>query len=250
MLQADDVHEVGKEGMPQRAATAQPLKRAEKKEVTRQQLITATVDSIAASGFAETTLHKVSARANVSRSLVNFHFASKEQLLVETLRHLTREYLTFWMKAISRPGLDAAGKLNAIVEADFHPQVCNRKKIAVWYAFWGESKSRPTYMEVCDQADREFAATIEQLTAEVVEEGGYAVDARTAAKGLRCMIDGLWLELLLSPSTFERETAKRTCRTYLASLFPRHFDLPSAASHQAESRAAPPANGAATGDSG
>ncbi|SMF13725.1 transcriptional regulator, TetR family [Tistlia consotensis] len=212
--------------MPQRAATAQPLKRAEKKEVTRQQLIAATVDSIAASGFAETTLHKVSARANVSRSLVNFHFDSKEQLLVETLRHLTDEYRTFWMKAITRPGLSAAGKLNALVDADFHPQVCNRKKIAVWYAFWGESKSRPTYMEVCERADREFASAMERLTAEVVAEGGYAVDAVAAAKGLRCMIDGLWLELLLSPASFEREGSKRICRTYLAALFPRHFEMP------------------------
>jgi TetR/AcrR family transcriptional repressor of bet genes len=212
--------------MPQRAATAQPLKRAEKKEVTRQQLIAATVDSIAASGFAETTLHKVSARAQVSRSLVNFHFDSKEQLLVATLRHLTEEYRTFWLKAISRPGLSAAGKLNAIVDADFHPQVCNRKKIAVWYAFWGESKSRPTYMEVCARADTEFAAAMERLTAEVVADGGYAVEPAVAAKGLRCMIDGLWLELLLAPASFERETAKRTCRTYLGSLFPRHFELP------------------------
>lgn len=212
--------------MPQRAATAQPLKRAEKKEVTRQQLIAATVDSIAASGFAETTLHKVSARAQVSRSLVNFHFDSKEQLLVATLRHLTEEYRAFWMKAISRPGLSAAAKLSAIVDADFHPQVCNRKKIAVWYAFWGESKSRPTYMEVCARADTDFAATMERLAAEVVAEGGYAVEPAVAAKGLRCMIDGLWLELLLAPATFERETAKRTCRTYLAALFPRHFERP------------------------
>ena len=212
--------------MPQRAATAQPLKRAEKKEVTRQQLIAATVDSIAASGFAETTLHKVSARANVSRSLVNFHFESKEQLLVATLRHLTEEYRTFWTKAISRPGLSAAGKLNAIVDADFHPQVCNRKKIAVWYAFWGESKSRPTYMEVCARADSEFARTMEELTDAVVEDGGYAVSPAVAAKGLRCMIDGLWLELLLAPASFEREAAKRTCRTYLASLFPQHFQMP------------------------
>lgn len=212
--------------MSQRAATAQPLKRAEKKEVTRQQLIAATVESIAASGFAETTLHKVSARANVSRSLVNFHFDSKEQLLVETLRHLTEEYLTFWRKAIARPGLSAAAQLNAIIEADFHPQVCNRKKIAVWYAFWGESKSRPTYMEVCARADREYARTLEELVGRIVAEGGYAADPLAAARGLRCLIDGLWLELLMSPASFARDAAKRTCRTYLSALFPRHFEMP------------------------
>lgn len=198
-------------------------KRAEKKEATRQQLIAATVESIAASGFADTTLAQVSQRAGVSRGLVNFHFESKEQLLVETLRHLTFEYLQFWQRALEKAGDDPAAGLVALVAADFHPLVCNRKKIAVWYAFWGEAKSRPTYLEVCAEADRAYAAAVVDLCRRLAAQGGYGVEPEVAARGLRCMIDGLWLELLMAPQSFEREGARRTCLLYLANLFPRHF---------------------------
>lgn len=202
--------------------SAAPVTRLEKKEATRQQLIAATVEVIAADGFADMTLAKVSQRAQVSRGLVNFHFTSKEQLLVETLRHLTEEYRGAWSKAIAKPER-ARDKLLALIRADFSPKVCNRKKIAVWYAFWGEAKSRPTYMDVCAKADGAFAEALEDLCRRVTEEGGYAVDSALAARGLRCMTDGLWLELLMAPQSFRRDVAMRTCLQYLAQLFPNHF---------------------------
>ncbi len=205
-----------------------PVRRVEKKEATRQQLIAATIDCIAADGFADTTLSKVSAKAKVSRGLVNFHFKSKEHLLVETLRHLTEEYLTFWRKAVAQPDYAPAQRMRALIEADFHPQVCNRKKIAVWYAFWGEAKSRPVYTEVSAKADNAYAKMLENLCRELVEEGAYEVDPEIAARGLRSLIDGQWLDLLLSPSSFDRTEAKRLCLTFAATLFPKHFEAPAA----------------------
>jgi len=208
--------------MPALKKAAAPVTRLEKKEATRQHLIAATVEVIAADGFADMTLSKVSQRAQVSRGLVNFHFTSKEQLLVETLRQLTEEYRATWSKAIAKPE-HARDKLLALLRADFSPKVCNRKKIAVWYAFWGEAKSRPTYLDVCAKADGAFAEAVEDLCREVAREGDYAVDAALAARGLRCMTDGLWLELLMAPQQFRRDVAMRTCLQYLAQLFPKHF---------------------------
>ncbi|MBB3064115.1 MULTISPECIES: TetR family transcriptional regulator C-terminal domain-containing protein [Limibacillus] len=214
--------------MHQRNAGTAPTRRAERKEATRQQLIAATIDCIAASGFAETTLSKVSERAKVSRGLVNFHFESKDQLLIETLRHLTQEYLTFWRRAVEKPEYSPAQRLVALIQADFHPQVCNRKKIAVWYAFWGEAKSRPIYMAISAKADGAFAQMLESLCTQIVLEGKYDVDPDLAARGLRSLIDGQWLELLLSPASFDRERSKRLCRLFAHQLFPKHIDRPSA----------------------
>ena len=193
-----------------------------KKEATRLQLIGATIDVIAANGFADLTLSKVSDKAKVSRGLVNFHFTSKEQLLVETLRHLTSEYRNTWRKAYESKN-SPAERLAKIVETDFHPKICNTKTISVWYAFWGEAKSRPVYREVSDRADDEFARIIENLCREIITDGNYDIDPILAAKGLRSMIDGLWLELLLSPQTFNRNLAISTCMEYLSRYFPLHF---------------------------
>jgi TetR/AcrR family transcriptional repressor of bet genes len=212
--------------MASRPASAAPKKRAEKKEATRQKLIAATLDSLASSGYAETTLSKVSKRAGVSRGLVNFHFDSKEHLLIEALKYLIEEYRQFWEKAVTRPGLTPVQRMLGLLDADFHPQVCNRKKIAVWYAFWGEARSRPTYLDVCASADRAFASMIGDLCRDLADDGGdESVDPAAVAHGLRTMIDGLWLEALLTPEQFDRVAAKRACLQFLSGVFPRQFHI-------------------------
>ena len=198
--------------------------RAVAKEATRLKLIEATIDSIAHSGFADTTLAKVSEGAGLSRGIVNFHFTSKDALLVETLTHLADEYTGFWKATVAKAGDDPAARLRAIVDAEFHPTVCNRKKIAVWYAFWGEARSRPTYLDVCERQDRELLETVQSLSAVLVEAGGYdAVDAGDVATGLMALTDGLWLDLLLTPTRFDRNGARRVCLAFLMGMFPRHF---------------------------
>ena len=69
-----------------------PLSRAATKLLRRQQLIDSTIESIAKRGFAETTLANVADGAGLSRGIVNFHFKSKDALLVETLQYLTEDY--------------------------------------------------------------------------------------------------------------------------------------------------------------
>ncbi len=201
-----------------------PRGRAAAKVLRRRQLIDSTVDSIAKRGFAGTTLANVADGAGLSRGIVNFHFQSKETLLVETLRHLAEEYREAWTGAVAKAGPGPADKLAALIETDFDPTVCSHKKIAVWYAFWGEAKSRPTYVELCHAEDLEQYEAMRDLCAAVVEDGGYgAVDPELVARGLGAMSDGLWQDLLIERRQFDRQTAKRTCFAYLASVFPRHF---------------------------
>lgn len=199
--------------------------RVKRRDQTRKDLIAATIDSIATDGFAETTLEKVSKRAGVSRGLVNFHFVSKEKLLVETLEQLSEEYAASWKKALERADDDPVSQLIAIIESDFHPRVCTRKKVAVWYAFLGEARSRPTYTAVCQVWDRSFATVMETSCAGVASLGGYtSIDHVVVARGLGALIDSLWRDLMLAPKSFSRENSKQICFKYLANVFPDHFD--------------------------
>lgn len=198
--------------------------RTASKEFRREQLIKSTVDSIAKRGFAETTLANVAAGANLSQGIVNFHFRSKEALLVETLRYLAQEYKTAWTEALERTGPEPADRLRALIDIDFHPRVCNRKKIAVWCAFWGEAKSRPTYLRLCEDLDREYFEVVRDLAQQMVDEGGYHnVDPDFVATAVTALVDGLWLNLLLQPKQFNHANARATCLKYLAALFPHHI---------------------------
>jgi len=205
-------------------AAAPATARSASKARSRRQLIASTIDSIARRGFAETTLARVAEGAGLSRGIVNFHFRTKEALLVETLRQLAEEYRRHWWRALARAGDDPAAGLEALLLAGLDPRVCSRKKLAVWFAFLGEARSRPTYLALCGAMDVEHATACERLCARLIEAGGYrGLEPAAVARGLGAMIDGLWLDLLIAPRRFNRALARETLLAYLARLFPRHY---------------------------
>ena len=199
-------------------------KRTASKAERREQLIKATMRSIASNGLSDTTMATVSGEAGLSQGIINLHFQSKEKLLLETLSYVVDEYKALWEQALDKAGEHSAERLSALLAVDFHPAVCDRNKLAVWFAFWSESKARPTYRKLCAARDQGYDLMLRNLCAELKEEGNYVnVDPVSAARGLAAMTEGLWLDMLVSPRSMNREKAKMTCRTYLSHLFPQHF---------------------------
>jgi TetR/AcrR family transcriptional repressor of bet genes len=200
------------------------MARAQTRIDRRLQLIEATIDSIAKRGFARTTLADVAREAKLSPGIVSFYFKSKQHLLVETLRHMVREYEAFSEAAVARAGPSPAAQLDAMVAADFDPAIASRKQVTVWYAFWGETRWRREFLELCTRWSADYQAHARAMVQRVIDAGGYQdLDAAAIARGLNAMIDGLWLNILLDPKSCDRREALRTCRAYLAQLFPREF---------------------------
>ena len=193
------------------------------KETRRQQLIEATIDSLARRGYSETTMADVADGAGLSRGIVNFHFESKEKLLVATLQHMADEYSAHWRAALLKAGDEPAGQLAALVAADFDRTICNRRKLAAWCAFWGEAKSRPTYQALCGARDEAYQNVFVELCRELKAEGGYDFDPHATALGLSAMLEGLWLRLMMGTEEVTRESAHHAAQEFLASVFPRHF---------------------------
>lgn len=210
--------------MPDETASAQEKKgRKASKETRRLQLIEATIDSLARRGYAETTMADVADGAGLSRGIVNFHFESKEKLLVATLQFMADEYAAHWRAALARAGAGPAGKLMALVAADFDRTICNKRKLAAWCAFWGEAKSRPTYQALCGARDEEYRDVLTATCATLVGEGGYEADPVKTAIALEALLEGLWLRLMLGSSGLTRETAFDAALSFLEARFPDHF---------------------------
>ncbi len=116
-----------------------------------------------------------------------------------------------------------------MVELDFRRSICSRDKLAVWFAFWGERRFRPTYRRICAERDRSYDDMVRVICARLCEEGGYSeVEPALVADGLSALTDGLWLDLLVRPDSMSRERARRITLSYLADVFPRHFTQPAA----------------------
>ena len=204
-------------------AVATTRKRTAPKAERQQQLIQATIRSVAKHGLPDTTMSTVAGEAGLSQGIINLHFQSKERLLVETLRYLADEYTVSWQKALAAAGDSPAEQLAARVVADFKPPVSDRNKLAVWFAFWGESKSRPTYRKICADSDHEDRAEITRLCSAIGEGCDSRTDPGTVAASLSAMTSGLWLELLTRPRSLSREQARTICMSYLATVYPAQF---------------------------
>ena len=207
------------------AVTAPPAnRRTASRAARRQQLIDATMKCIARKGMGSVTLADVAGEAGLSQGIVNLHFESKDNLLKETLRSLAGEYREKFDRALRKSRPHAAHKLRAIMELDLGPSICNQRKLAVWFAFWGEVKSRPTYRRMCDQWDQLYEEVVAGLCDELIADGDYRnIDATTVAYGLSSMINGLWLSCLISPQTWDRNNAMAAIMSYLGNAFPEHF---------------------------
>lgn len=190
----------------------------------RKQLIKATIKCIAKNGLSGTTMADVTKLAGLSLGIVNLHFETKEKLLVETLRFITDEYRNGLDKIFFNENLSTEEKIRAHVAFDFSRAIADRNKLAVWFAFWGETKSRPTYHSICADYIDEIAQNLTQLFSILKNEQNYqSVDPELVCTCYTALSDGLWLALLLTPKSFKADDAKTIAMHYLKTQFPNNF---------------------------
>jgi AcrR family transcriptional regulator len=197
-----------------------PIPRKMPRDARRKQLIEATISVIAARGFARTTLTEVARVAGLSHGLVNFHFQSKELLLSETLVYLSEEYHENWQKAIQAAGGDPGAQLDAMIRADFTPELCTPERLSAWCAFWGETQGRPLYQEKCGPNDHAYIHKLEQLCAALLPPGG---DAVRVARVIRLTSEGVWMDIVTQSTPYARTEGLQTVLVAAAAFFPDRF---------------------------
>jgi phenylpropionate dioxygenase-like ring-hydroxylating dioxygenase large terminal subunit/AcrR family transcriptional regulator len=193
-------------------------------ERRRRELIEATMASIAEGGLSGTTIARVAKTAGLSSGIVNFYFKSKDALLLATLTHVAEAFERGWRDAIARADSDPIRELDALIESNFDASACNLRWVAVWSAFWGESRAREDYMRVCGSRDEAYLDQINSLLQQIAQRGGYErVDAEAVALAFFHLLSSLPESLLDASKPFDREQAKATCRSFLSSVFPNEF---------------------------
>lgn len=207
------------------ARAGKSSRRTASRDERRQQLIAATIKCISKKGIGSTTLGDVAQEAGLSQGIVNLHFASKENLFNETLQYLAEDYKAQFDGTLAKAAPGPAEKLLALMEMDLKPSVCDRQKLAVWFAFWGEVKSVPTYQKICEAYDRGYDAAINELCQAIIDQGRYTnIKAQTVTDALSSMTDGLWLSYLVSPKGFDRDESMDAVYSYLKAVFPDHYE--------------------------
>jgi TetR/AcrR family transcriptional repressor of bet genes len=184
-------------------------------------LIQATVAAISQHGLSELTSAKIAGAAGHTAASINFHFGSKEALLLATLREVSEEFAGAMQRVREEAGEDDLRALLGIVDASLGRGLSDSHKIAVWYAFLAESKARGDYQRICGERDAAWSRMVIDLCKRIISARGNGAwpDAEAVAQGLMGLIDQQWQGILFEGDEFDREAARRQCRAYLCSVF-------------------------------
>lgn len=194
----------------------------------RHLLIDATITAIAEYGLSKLTLAKISAIAGVTAGTVNFHFDSKETLLLETLNFVSDEFDRSIANALKVAGPDPAKRLHAIINASLDPEITEHRKMAVWHAFDSESRGRQDYQRIRGNLDRQNFKLILTLCEQIIQNANKQneISARAIANAISGITDEVWKEILFAGESYDRDDARLVCRSFLASVFPWCYDMP------------------------
>ena len=193
------------------------------KHSSNLKLISSAIKSISEKGISETTMSDVSQGAGLSQGIVNFHFKSKELLLIETLKFISNEYLQSFQNCLKKSGSNPCKRIIAIVNNDFSKKICSRDKIALWFTFFSEVKFKPAYHQICKERDLYYQKITEDIFRELIKLEKSKISLTNVSNGLQALVMGLWLDQLEDPDTFKRKQAKQICFNFIKSNFPKQF---------------------------
>jgi AcrR family transcriptional regulator len=175
----------------------------EPEAVRQNDLIAATLDSIAELGLAGATVREVAHRAGVTPGLIRRYFDNKERLVAAAYRTFISDLI-----AAAEAGCGegpARKRLAGLIRASV--TVADGRTVSIWAAFIGMVHSDPLMAEVHRQGYQAFRDLIERLVGEVVAERGTPASPATIRQHaivLNALLDGLWIEISMGGDDFSR----------------------------------------------
>lgn len=192
-----------------------PAYRRAEPDARRQSLIEACARVLARAGAAGASVRAIAQEAGVSVGLVGHYFGGVDALVAATYDHVDSQVADALDRAVDHAGDNASARLEAFVTASFAPPIADPALLATWIAFWSLVTARK---DIARQHDEQYAGYRSRLEALLGDCGLPASDRRQAAIAVTALVDGLWLELCLSPGCFSPKEARDIARNFLATI--------------------------------
>ena len=189
--------------------------------IRRLQLINATLQAVDQVGMAEASIALIARLAGVSNGIISHYFRDKNGLLDATMRHLMNalsQAVRAGRAAIDDP--QPRAQLRAIIASNFDHSQVNGPAMKTWLAFWASSMHQPALHRLQRINDRRLYSNLSCELQRVLP----LEPARTAARGLAALVDGLWLRGALSGAAFDTEQALQIAYDYLDQQLAKQVD--------------------------
>ena len=187
-----------------------PRYRRYSSEVRAKMLVEAGLTCLAQGGIRAFTVDNICKVSGASRGLITHHFGSKDQLLAEVYAAAYQPLL-----AVIGPGDGAPLPLPQLLDHLFSPANYSRESLNVWLAIWGEVATNPALQAEHRALYSRYRATVSAAIAAQARAESRIVAADELAISVIALVDGLWLELCISPETLSPDRARQACARLL-----------------------------------
>jgi AcrR family transcriptional regulator len=195
--------------------TPQPAFRRSDPDARRASLIGACMRVLARDGAAGASVRAIALEAGVSPGLIGHYFGGVDALVAASYDQVEAQVAAALDAAVALAGSDPDGRLEAYVCASLLPPIADSELLSTWIAFWSLVRARPAIAALHDEQYARFRTGLEAL---LTAAGTAPTALRRTAIAVTALVDGLWLELCLSPDTFAADEAAAIARDGLAAL--------------------------------
>jgi AcrR family transcriptional regulator len=170
--------------------------------VRREQICRATAAVIAREGFSGTTMRTVAAEAGVSTGMLNHYFASRQDLLIQTLVYVSKRSVDRYNQAIAglRPG---RARLAALLDSVLGGDPEGIETWRVWIAAYGEAVRVPQVRDTLEERLVDWFALLDHGLEGLVAAERPPGNLPWAVR-LDAILKGIAMQALLSPPSLRR----------------------------------------------
>jgi len=184
------------------------------KDTRKQQLIDATMASIAELGLMNTTIISISRRAGLSSGIISHYFGGKQGLIEAALRYLLDLLGKELRQRLARTDGSPEQRLQCIVEANFSQFQQTDLAAKTWLSFWARSMHEPGLQRLQQINNARLYSNLRYAFRQRLPKQA----ATEAARQTAALIDGFWLRSALSNDPAEGFAAAETlCKRFALS---------------------------------
>ncbi len=182
--------------------------------VRRQQLIDATLESVAELGLQATTINSISKRAGLSSGIISHYFGGKQGLIEATVRYLLNN-LKYALLDKTSHNCSPLERLMFIVESNFAMVQQQSNATRTWLSFWAQSMHDEELHRLQRVNSKRLQSNLTVSFAAFMTR----TQAQEAAELAAGMIDGLWLRAVLSKADHQAFAhSEALAKRYIQSL--------------------------------
>jgi len=154
-------------------------------------------------GLANTRVADVAEALGVSTGLIHYHFASKDELLTETLRYAADADIRRLEKSVAASA-DPVERVDRVLR-EYLPSPRGDQTWLLWIDTWSAGLRNTVLRNISEELDEAWVRVLEGVIAAGVDAGRFdCPDPRASAWRLASLLDGLGLQVVLHRKTMTR----------------------------------------------